>query len=130
MKMNSGIASSTSLVITPKMRCGSAPRMPKSMTPSEVAEEREDQRHAGQRQRHRIAGHQRGDDRDDHEDGEDFGERHQRGLAKRASALIACAMPCSAIRKANSGMSVLSTNTSGRPLVSCERSRIAQERAA
>ena len=34
MKMNSGIASSTSLVITPKMRCGSAPRMAKFMAPS------------------------------------------------------------------------------------------------
>ena len=34
MKMNSGTASSTSLVMTPKMRCGSAPRMPRSMAPS------------------------------------------------------------------------------------------------
>ncbi len=34
MKMNSGIASSTSLVITPKMRCGSAPKMAKFMAPS------------------------------------------------------------------------------------------------
>ena len=34
MKMNSGIASSTSLVITPNMRCGSAPRNAKLMTPS------------------------------------------------------------------------------------------------
>ena len=34
MKMNSGIASSTSFVMTPKMRCGSAPRMPKLMTPN------------------------------------------------------------------------------------------------
>ena len=33
MKMNSGIASSTSLVMTPKMRCGSAPRMAKFMAP-------------------------------------------------------------------------------------------------
>jgi hypothetical protein len=31
IKMKTGIASSTSLVITPKMRCGNAPRMPKLM---------------------------------------------------------------------------------------------------
>ena len=34
MKMNIGIASSVSLVITPKMRCGNAPRIPNPMTPS------------------------------------------------------------------------------------------------
>ena len=34
MKMNSGIASSTSLVITPKMRCGSAPSRLRFMTPA------------------------------------------------------------------------------------------------
>ena len=34
MKMNSGIASSTVLVITPKMRCGSAYRRPRSIAPS------------------------------------------------------------------------------------------------
>jgi hypothetical protein len=33
MKMNSGIASSTSLVITPKMRCGSAPISAMLMAP-------------------------------------------------------------------------------------------------
>ncbi len=33
MKMNSGIASSVSLVMTPKMRCGNAPRMPNPMAP-------------------------------------------------------------------------------------------------
>ena len=59
MKMNSGIASSTSLVITPKMRCGSAPRMPKPIDAERVAEHGEGERHAGERQRHRIAGHQR-----------------------------------------------------------------------
>jgi len=95
-----------------------------------VAERREGQRYAGQRQRHRIAGHQRGDDRHHHKHGEEFGERHQRTFASAFSARIACATPCSAISAANSGISVLSTNTSGRPLDSCERSRIAQERAA
>ncbi len=34
MKMNIGSASNTSLVITPKMRCGNAPRIPNPMTPS------------------------------------------------------------------------------------------------
>src|ERR1043166_5351576 len=34
MKMNSGMASSTALVITPKRRCGSAPRRPTSMAPN------------------------------------------------------------------------------------------------
>ena len=33
MKMNIGSASSTSLVMTPKMRCGSAPRMAKFIAP-------------------------------------------------------------------------------------------------
>ena len=33
MKMNSGIASSTSLVITPKTRCGSAPMNEKPIAP-------------------------------------------------------------------------------------------------
>ncbi len=106
-----------------------------------VSEHGEGERHAGQRQRHRIAGEQRRDDRGDHEHAEDFGEQHQRrpGLRRprfpaagksTAAARIACAMPCSAIKAANSGITVLSTKTSGKPLVSCERSMIAQEREA
>ena len=63
-----------SLVITPKMRCGSAPRKPKFIAPSEVAERGEGERHAAERQRHRIAGEQQAADRDHHQDGEDFGE--------------------------------------------------------
>jgi len=34
MKMNSGIASSTSFVITPNMRCGSAPSSARFITPA------------------------------------------------------------------------------------------------
>ena len=36
MKMKSGIAISTPLVITPKMRCGNAARNPKSKMPSRL----------------------------------------------------------------------------------------------
>src|SRR6185437_15315201 len=36
MKMKSGMASSTSLFMTPKMRCGSAPSRPKSIVPLRV----------------------------------------------------------------------------------------------
>jgi hypothetical protein len=45
------------------------------------------------------------------------------------SARIACAMPCSASSNANNGINVFNKNTSGRPLVSRERSRIAYDRA-
>ena len=87
--------------------------MAKSHDAERVAEHGEGERHAGERQRHRIAGHQRRDDRDDHEHGEDFGERHQRGPAFAASASrsgkkhggrpIACATPCSAISRRTAG---------------------------
>jgi hypothetical protein len=39
------------------------------------------ERHAGQRQRHWIAGHQRNDDGDDQQDGEGFSERHGTAIA-------------------------------------------------
>ena len=96
----------------------------------EMAERGEGERDAAERQRHRIAGEQQAADGDHHQDGEDFGERHdQRPPRSTCAARIACDTPCSAISSANSGISVLSRNTAGMPLVSRERSRIAHERA-
>ena len=138
MKMNSGIASSTSLVITPIDALRQRAEEPEAHRAGELAEHREGERHAAERERHRIAGEQQGADRDHHQDGEDFGQRpsafpgalaplrcpheHERGADRLRDAL----QPSSS---ANSGISVLSRNTNGRPLVSRERSRIAQERA-
>src|SRR5262249_40210292 len=96
---------------------------------SSIAKKGENQRHTRKRQRDLIARHQRSNDDEHHEDCENLGQRHQRVLST-ATARIACAIPCSAINSANSGISVLSRKTSGRPLASCERSRIDQERAA
>ncbi len=99
-----------------------------------VAEPRESQRHPGQRQRDRITGHQRHDDGHDHQNGEGVSQSHQRApgsaFASACAARIACATPCSAISAANNGMSDFNTNTSGKPLDSCERSSTAQDRAA
>ena len=138
MKMKSGMATSTSLVITPKTRCGSAPRSADAHGARDVAEQREAERHAAERQRHRIAGEQQPADREDHQDGEDF--RHHAAVStirspaagrarNTAAARMACASPCSASSSAKSGISVFSRNTAGMPLVSRERSRMAHERA-
>ena len=138
MKMNSGIASSTVVGHHAEDALRQRAEEPDVHRAGEVAERREGERHAAERQRHRIAGEQQAADGDDHQDGEDFGEAASAGAFAACGGraqhhqharLIACETPCSASSSANSGISVFSRNTSGRPLVSRERSRIAQERA-
>ena len=80
-------------------------------------------------ERHRIAGDQQNAQRDHHRDRQQFGKPHQRSSSASVSAArIASEAPCSSISAANAGISVLSTNTNGRPLASRERSRIAHDR--
>ena len=76
MKMNSGMASSTSLVITPIDALRQRAEEREAHQAGEVAQHGEAERHAAERQRHRIAEEQRAADRDDHQDGEDFSGRH------------------------------------------------------
>ena len=82
---------------------------------SEMRQHREGERHAAERERDRIAGEQQRADRDHHQDGEEFGERHQRGafaalrrpmrsIVSIAIDLIACERPCSASSAAKTGI--------------------------
>src|SRR6202035_2348421 len=92
------------------------------------AQNGEAERYAGERQRHGIADQQQRADGDHHRNGENFAHCGRRP-ASTSAARIVWAMPCKPIRSANSGMSVLSRYTNGKPLVSREPSRMAQDRS-
>ena len=76
MKMKSGTATRTSLVMKPMYRDASAPKLDGSKDPSQPAGEGEEQRYAGQGEGDREPDQQHEDDAEEHQRGEDLPGQH------------------------------------------------------